>query len=109
MYRSGEVVLLPFPFSDTRASKRRPVVVLTDRDSVGDLVCVAVTSSTADIGDRVELTRSDFARGALPRRSWVRTSKIYTVNSAVTLGRFGRLSEPALGRVRTAVCGSLGC
>lgn len=109
MYRSGEVVLLPFPFSDRGASKRRPVVVLTDQDSVGDLVCVAVTSSTIDIGDRVELTRSDFARGTLPRRSWVRTSKIYTVNSAVTLGRFGRLSESALGRVRAAVCGSLGC
>ena len=58
---------------------------------------------------RMELTRSDFIEGTLPRRSWVRASKAYTVNGSVTLGRFGRLSEPAFLRVRTAVCDLLGC
>lgn len=109
MYRAGEVVLLPFPFSDVDSSKRRPVVVLSDQDSVGDFVCTAVTSSTQEIGDRVELAQSDFVEGTLPKKSWVRVSKIYTINASVTLGRFGRLSESALDRIRTTACESVGC
>ena len=49
MYRAGEVVLLLFPSSDIDSSKRRPVVVLSDQDPVGDFVCTAVTSSTQEI------------------------------------------------------------
>jgi mRNA-degrading endonuclease toxin of MazEF toxin-antitoxin module len=90
-------------------SQRRPVVVLSDQDSVGDFVCTAVTSSTQEIGDRVELAQSDFMEGTLPKKSWVRVSKIYTVNAGVALGRFGQLSEVALDRIRTAVCKSVGC
>ena len=109
MYRAGEVVLLPFPFSDIDSSKRRPVVVLSDQDSVGDFVCTAVTSSTQEIGDRVELAQSDFIEGTLPKKSWVRASKVYTVNASVTLGRFGQLSTAALDRIRSVVCESVGC
>ena len=47
--------------------------------------------------------------GTLPKKSWVKVSKLYTVNASVTLGRFGRLSESALDRIRTTVCESVGC
>jgi len=109
MYRAGEVVLLPFPFSDIPVSKKRPVVVLADHDSVGGFVCTAVTSSTEEIGNRVELAQSDFVQGTLPKKSWVRVSKVYTVNVDAVVGRFGTLTEDALGRIRTAVCEVVGC
>ncbi len=109
MYQAGEVVFLPFPFSDIAVSKKRPVIVLSDQDSVGDFVCAAVTSSTEEIGDRVVLAQSDFVQGTLPKKSWVRVSKVYTVNGATTVGRFGILTEDALRRIRTAVCEFVGC
>jgi mRNA interferase MazF len=109
MYRAGDVVFLPFPFSDIAVSKKRPVVLLSNQDSVGDFVCAAVTSSTEEIGNRVELAQSDFVEGNLPKRSWVRVSKVYTVNGATTVGRFGMLAEDALHRIRTAVCDFVGC
>lgn len=44
MARAGDVVLLPFPFTDLSAAKKRPVLLLSDEDSLGDFLAVAVTS-----------------------------------------------------------------
>ncbi len=40
----GEVVLIPFPFSDLQAAKRRPVLVLRSCDGFGDFLAAAITS-----------------------------------------------------------------
>ncbi len=40
----GEVVLIPFPFSDLQAVQRRPVLVLRSCDRFGDFLAAAITS-----------------------------------------------------------------
>ena len=40
----GDLVLIPFPFSDLNTTKKRPVLVLTKPDHHGDFVGLAVTS-----------------------------------------------------------------
>ena len=44
MLNAGSLVVLPFPFSDLRATKRRPVLLLTAPDGYGDFLAMAVTS-----------------------------------------------------------------
>ena len=44
MFEAGDLVLLPFPFSDLTSSKRRPVLMLTAPDAQGDFVGCPVTS-----------------------------------------------------------------
>jgi mRNA interferase MazF len=44
MFEAGALVLLPFPFSDATATKRRPVLVLTTPDEYGDFIGMAVSS-----------------------------------------------------------------
>ncbi len=43
----GDLVGIPFPYSDLKAEKRRPVLVITPRDRYGDFICAAVTSVPA--------------------------------------------------------------
>lgn len=40
----GDLVLIPFPFADLKATKKRPVLVLTRPDRPGDFIGLAVTS-----------------------------------------------------------------
>ena len=44
MHRRGDLLLVPFPFTDLSATKRRPVVALTSPDSYGDFIALPVTS-----------------------------------------------------------------
>jgi len=44
MYQPSDVVLLPFPFSDLSANKKRPVLILKAANLQGDFLAVQITS-----------------------------------------------------------------
>jgi hypothetical protein len=44
MFERGALLLVPFPFTDLSAAKRRPVLALTAPDSYGDFIALRVTS-----------------------------------------------------------------
>jgi mRNA interferase MazF len=50
VFERGDLVLIPFPFSDLSPAKRRPVLLLTRPDAYGDFVALAVTSPPQIIG-----------------------------------------------------------
>ena len=59
MPHPGEVVLIPFPYTDLATAKRRLVLVLRAVDIFGDFLGVGVTSQ-AGHKDAVALTQADF-------------------------------------------------
>jgi mRNA interferase MazF len=107
-YQPGDVLLIPFPFSDRLASKRRPILLLTTADEMGDIVYLPITSSTHH-ADGYRLIHEHFLDGQLPKESWVRTGKPYTLNASLAIGRFGTLRNDVLKQVQQATCAKLGC
>ena len=57
VYKKGNVVLVPFPFSDQTATKKRPAVIISSNlynDASSDIVIMAITSridKTIGIGE----------------------------------------------------------
>jgi len=104
-YQPGDVLLIPFPYSDRLASKKRPVLLLTAADEMGDINCLPITSSTHH-PDGFPLRHEHFSDGQLPKESWVRTGKVYTLNTALVVGKFGTLHKHIFQQV---LCSRLGC
>lgn len=56
-FKPGDIVGLPFPFSDLASQKKRPVLVLTQADYRGDFMGLAITSvlteGNTDPGNKV--------------------------------------------------------
>lgn len=69
MFQPCEVVLLPFPFSDLRSTKRRPALILRSLATYGDIVALAVTSRSGHPA-AVPLEPGDFEFGSFPKLSW---------------------------------------
>lgn len=63
----GDVVVIPFPFSDLTQAKRRPAFVVTDL-SGDDLILCQITSQTITDQYAISLTDGDFQSGSLKRK-----------------------------------------
>ena len=73
----GEVVVLPFPFFDLSASKRRPALVIAPLPGDDCILCM-IASRAVRSDSAIPLARSDFAGGGLPRSSYIRPDRLFT-------------------------------
>lgn len=95
----GDVVVLPFPFSDLSATKKRPALVIATASPHDDVILCMITSrNTTDI-NAVPFTRSDFAGGSLPRDGNIRPNRLFTADANIILRTAGRLSPNKLQAV----------
>jgi mRNA interferase MazF len=99
---AGDVVLVPFPFSDLSQSKVRPAVCLADAGR-GDWVLCQITSNTYGDPAAEALNASDFASGGLLVLSFARPGKLFTANAGLIVRKVGALTPPAFLRVLSAV------
>lgn len=93
-YKRGDVVLVPFPFSDQTAKKKRPAVVISsDRyNEVSiDIIIMAITSQTERISDIGECKIQDWQRAGLLKPSAVK-SAVTTIEKRLVLKKMGSLS-----------------
>jgi mRNA interferase MazF len=106
--RPGDLVGIPFPYSDLKAEKRRPVLVITQQDRHGDFICAAVTSvQTAE--SAVPIDNASMKSGQLPRQSWIRCDKLFTLSKSVIVRYYGSLDDNAFNSVKGRICAYLGC
>jgi mRNA interferase MazF len=88
----GDVVIIPFPFSDLSGSKRRPALVLADLPG-DDIILCQITSQHNNDKFAVALTNRDFISGGLPVDSNIRTTRIFTADKNLILRKSGKVNE----------------
>jgi mRNA interferase MazF len=101
-FAAGQVVLLPFPFSDLSQNKLRPALLLADAGR-GDWVACQITSNPYADSRAVKLTDKAFATGSLRRDSYIRPGKLFTANESLFSTRVGALKPTMLDKIRIAV------
>jgi len=107
MLERGDLLLVPFPFTDLSAAKRRPVLALTALDGFGDFIAMPVTSRPqAERG--IPLLAADLVRGSLPAPSWVRTDRIVTLNATLIVKTIGQVSARAVDTAVKKFCAGIG-
>jgi len=107
MLQPFDVVVVPFPYSDKLAEKRRPALVVSApalSESLGR-VWVAMITST-DAGQIGDATIGDLSAAGLPVASTLRASKIATIDLDRVLRKAGHLSarDTETARAALAVC-----
>jgi len=104
-FAQGDVLVLPFPYSDRLAEKRRPAVVVSKPalERAHGVVWVAMITSGRGAARADDVVIGDLARAGLPAPSVVRPVKIATVEPARVLRVAGALTASELASVLRAV------
>jgi mRNA interferase MazF len=105
VYNFGDLVLMPFPFTDQIGVKKRPAVVVSStayNTARRDLVLMAVTSqirATTGIG---EVVVSDWQKAGLLKASVIKPV-LTTVEKNLILRTLGHLEPADQGALRNAL------
>lgn len=108
-FERGDVVRVPFPYTDRSTRQHRPALVVSD-GTLGDggrLLWVVMITSADNRGwpDDVPLDE-DYANAGLPAPSLIRPAKIATIDAAVAT-RLGRIDAERLARTMAVIRASL--
>ena len=94
----GDIVVVPFPFSNLHGAKRRPALVLADAGG-DDLILCQITSRHIRDDFAVSITSGDTS-GKLLIDSNVRPNKLFTTEKSIILYKIGTLCGDKLTSVQ---------
>jgi mRNA interferase MazF len=94
----GDIVVIPFPFSDLSSSKRRPALVLANLHGDDILLC-QITSQPSSEQDSLLLETKDFINGFLPVVSYIRPTRIFTADKMLIIRKMGTISTKLMNNV----------
>jgi mRNA interferase MazF len=103
-FQTFDIVVVPFPYSDRLAEKRRPAIIVSSQslEDGYDVVWVAMITSSAPSGaGAVEI--SDIAKTGLSRASFVRPAKLATLESSRVLRKVGQLGARDTTRLQQSL------
>ncbi len=94
----GDVVVVPFPFSDLTQAKRRPALVISTLEG-NDLILCQITSQSVKDNYAISLDDKDFETGGLKQSSNVRPNRIFTADIHIVLYKAGNLKIEKVSEV----------
>jgi mRNA interferase MazF len=108
-FSQGDVVRVPFPYTDRAARQSRPALVVSTGELTAGhgLLWVAMITSAVNKGWPGDLEIKNLERAGLPAESIVRAAKIATIEAADAEG-LGRIPPALLKRVVAQLAGKIG-
>ena len=99
----GDVISVPFPFSDTSTTKKRPALVITESDNNNIIIICPITSKPGRDYE-IKLEDEDFRVGKLNLSPcYIRPNIIATVDKSNVLRYIGKLKDDKLHQVISTI------
>lgn len=106
MYKQGDIVLIPVPFSNLKQQKQRPVLIISNdsyNEVMEDIVVLAITSKIRDLLYSIVIDSKDLTEGELKKTSEIRADKVYTRSKNIVRKKFGHVNTEILEAVRVKI------
>ena len=104
IFEKGDIVLLPFPFTNLKTTKRRPALVISPRvyNLSGDSTVLFMTSNVNAPRKEGDVELKEFKEAGLPKPTLVRM-KFVTIANALMLKKLGVIQDSDMKRIKAQV------
>ena len=96
MYKQGDIVMVPMSYADLSSGKIRPALVLS-KDNYNqkstDILAVMITSTRNRKPFDVTIHEDDMAQGALPKQSYVRSDRVFSIAQKLVKKTYGSVRD----------------
>lgn len=104
-YKQFDVVVVPFPFTDSTTTKKRPALVISDATTfnqpVSKSVMAMITTATHSPW-ALDVPITDGTSAGLKAKSIVRM-KLFTLDDALVIKKIGKLSKTDINLVKKSL------
>ena len=98
--KKGDIILIPFPFTDLAGNKKRPAIVLAS----GNLdIVVAFVSAQIKWKENTDVFLKPTIENGLKKDSIVRLSKLATLDKDLAIGLIGQVDEDAIKSINKSL------
>lgn len=91
--KKGDIILVPFPFTDLTGNKKRPALVLVN----GKVdITLAFISTQTKWGEETDILLEPSEENGLKKESLIRLSKLATIDKDLAIGKLGEIDQNKL-------------
>jgi len=105
-YKTGDILLVKFPFTNLKKSKKRPVIVVKNENSFGDIVCFQITSNSEQ-SNLLKIENSDLDKSSLSLESFIKYDKCFTLNSEIVNKNIAKVNTNLIDKLKILFCAEL--
>jgi mRNA interferase MazF len=101
-YKQREIVLVPFPYSDLSAIKKRPVLILSNNyfnEKHEDILVCVITSKAYEDEYSIPIRNENLEYGVLPESSIIKTHKIFSIHKSKIIKKFSSINQELFSTV----------
>ena len=105
-YKQGDIVVIPFPFTDLTAIKLRPVLIISHQDynnAADDVVVCGITSNLKDSLYSVLVDNAQLREGHIPLTSRIKADKLFTLKQSLIRKKVAVVQEQVLENVKQEI------
>tara|TARA_Y100000310_G_scaffold345532_1_gene466147 strand:- start:11220 stop:11567 length:348 start_codon:yes stop_codon:yes gene_type:complete len=105
-FEQGDIVLVPFPFTNLSGIKQRPVLILSSKEynqKGEDIITCGITSNLSDKEHSILITEKEMLSGKLPKASRIKSDKIFTLEKSIVKRKFGKVNSSVLEKVKKEI------
>jgi len=102
-FNQGDIILVPFPFSDLRGIKQRPVLILSKTDyniNCDDVITCGITSNKKNSKYSVLIENKDLTEGQIPATSRIKVDKLFTLEKSIIIKKIARINKESFEKVK---------
>ena len=101
-YEQGEIIIVPFTFSNLSIIKQRPVLVLSKKEynnKTEDIITCGITSNIKNELYSILIDNKNLTIGQIPVQSRIKVDKLFTVHQNIIRKKLGKLNEETFKKV----------
>ena len=107
MYKQGDIVLIPFLYTDLTGMKQRPALIISNEsiNKTEDRICCLITSNEPLEG--ILLQKDSFQNNLLPFKSWVKPQRLFTIHERIVKKKLCSVTKKFQKEIFTSIHSSL--